>query len=204
MGFGRCHVLRSSLPDCGQLDNRRYPLDITTSFYLGAQLLRLLWAEEETDMTSSNLNSWSRLGFLGDEGKESHHYMGQREASCNCDQNVPNRMSYLDSRWDDGATPGSCLCIFPAHTQGTALTETWADKGDSSAAHFLWPINTLCHQSLRLSGTCGWSSGLSHRHAHLPVRICSFRSDLVSTEKWQFCTYLKQKAVCGCETKYEF
>lgn len=104
MGFGRCHVPRSSLPDCGQLDNRRYPLDITTSFYLGAQMLRLLWAEEETDMTSSNLNSWSRLGFLGDEGKESHHYMGQREASCNCDQNVPNRMSYLDSRWDDGAS----------------------------------------------------------------------------------------------------
>lgn len=49
-------------------------------------------------MTFPNLNSWARLSFLGDEGKESHHYMGQHETSCNCDQNVPNWMSYLDSR----------------------------------------------------------------------------------------------------------
>lgn len=37
--------------------------------------------------------------------------MGQREASYNCEQNVPDWMSYHDSRWDEGATPVSCLCL---------------------------------------------------------------------------------------------
>lgn len=99
-----------------------------------------------------------------------------------------------------------CSCSSPisqAHTQ--VLTETWAAAGTggdmSSNAHFLRPINnTMCHWSLRLC----WDSrlsGLSRRHAHLPLRIHRVRSDFLSTEKWQFCAYLKGKQYVGLEKK---
>lgn len=62
-------------------------------------------------MTLPNLSTSARLGFLEDEEKEIHNYMGQHEASCNCEQNVPEWTSYHDSRWNDVATPVSCLCL---------------------------------------------------------------------------------------------
>lgn len=155
-------------------------------------------------MTFLNLNSWARLSFLGDEGKEVYKYMGQCEAGCNCEQNASNWMRYHEPRWDDGATPASCLCISLAHTQGTVLTETWAaaDTGDSSAARFLWPSNTMCHHSL---GLC-W---------HL--RLLGFPTDTFIC-LWEFATLgqaswaqksdtsapiWKKQAACGFRTKYE-
>lgn len=91
-----------------------------------------------------------------------------------------------------------------ASSQLTPKGQSW-QKPEQTKVIAQPPISsvpsTLCHQSLRLCWYLRWS-GLSHRHAHLPLRICSFRAALVSTEKWQFCTYLKKKAVCGFETKY--
>lgn len=141
--------------------------------------------------------------------------MGQHEASCNCEQNVPEWTSYHDSRWNDVATPVSCLCLplqlllsnLPGSHPRDSLDRNLSSSRhrwwcDSSNAHFLWPINnTMCHRSLRL---CWHSrlSGLSCRHAHLPLRIHRVRSDFLSTEKWQFCTYLKGKQYVGLKKKW--
>lgn len=62
-------------------------------------------------MTFSDFNTWARLGFRGDDGKEICNYMGQHEDGCNCEQSTSNWVSYHSSRWDDGATPASCLCL---------------------------------------------------------------------------------------------
>lgn len=168
-------------------------------------------------MTLPNLSTSARLGFLEDEEKEIHNYMGQHEASCNCEQNVPEWTSYHDSRWNDVATPVSCLCLplqlllsnLPGSHPRDSLDRNLSSSRhrwwcDSSNAHFLWPINnTMCHRSLRL---CWHSrlSGLSCRHAHLPLRIHRVRSDFLSTEKWQFCTYLKGKQYVGLKNKMKF
>lgn len=75
--------------------------------FLGGLAVWLLWGEE-TEI-APNLNTWAKLGLLGDEGKEICNYMGQQEAGCHCEHNVSKWMNHCDSGWDISATNISCL-----------------------------------------------------------------------------------------------